>query len=140
MQVPQSVSRQAWHSLHKVHQAAREQRNRAKARRQPNSSTLPVAPCLRSPLNLHLNCHTASTQYLTRGQWQKLPLMWKNRRNGSQRCVGFISQTSMPEKVKESQPPTRHREWKNSARSATTFTRLGGEDDRVPCRMDSHAP
>ena len=97
--------------IHKVHQAARV-RNRAKARRQPNSSTLPVAPCLKSPLSLHPNYYTASTQYLTHGQCQKLPLIWKNRRNGSQRCVGFISQTSMPEKLKESQPPTRHREWK----------------------------
>ena len=87
-------------------------RNRAKARRQPNSSTLSVAPCLKSPLSLHPNYYTASTQYLTHGQWQKLPLIWKNRRNGSQRCVGFISQTFMPEKLKESQPPTRHREWK----------------------------
>ena len=65
--------------------------------------------------------NTASTQYLTRSQWQKLPLIWKNRRNGSQRCVGFISQTSMREKLKESQPPTRHREWKILCEKCNNF-------------------
>ena len=122
--------------IHKCTRLPENIRNRAKARRQPNSSTLPVAPCLRSPLSLHLNYYTASTQYLTRGQWQKLPLIWKNRRNGLQRCVGFISQTSMPEKLKESNLLPGTGSGRYSARNATTFTRLGGEDDRFPYRMD----
>ena len=77
--------------IHKVHQAAREHTQQSKsseATKQQHSAggSLPkITPELTSEL---LHCLNAK------------PDPWKNRRNGSQRCVGFISQTSMPEKSK----------------------------------------
>ena len=88
-------------------------RDKAKALLRPNSSsTLLVTPCQRLPLSSRLNYCTASTLYLTRGRWRRLPSIWRNRRNGSQRCADFILQTYMLGKPKESQLPLQHQEWK----------------------------
>ena len=126
--------------IHKVHQAAREHTQQSKsseATKQQHSAggSLPkITPELTSELLHCLNAIPDPWPMAKIAIDMEKPAQWVTKM-----CrLYFADIYARKTKGIPTSYPAPSRRY--SARSATTFTRLGGEDDRVPCRMDSHAP